>query len=118
MCAQVGAVTPVFYGFRDREYILNLIESVTGGRFHPNFNRIGGLKSADGAAVGSPRIDLPQGWVAECRRAMGGVFESCDTFEELLLGNEIFLARTKGVGVIPPDVGAGYGVSGSNLRAT
>jgi len=117
MGAQVGAVTPVFYGFRDREYILNLIESVTGGRFHPNFNRIGGLKSADGAAVGSPRIDLPQGWVGECRRAMAGVFESCDTFEDLLLGNEIFLARTQGVGVVPPDVGASYGMSGSNLRA-
>jgi NADH-quinone oxidoreductase subunit D len=116
--ADLGAITAVFYGFRDREHILNLIESVTGGRFHPNFNRIGGLKSADGAAVGSPRIDLPQGWVDECRRSMARVFENCDTFEELLLGNEIFLARTKGIGVIPPEVGAGYGVSGSNLRAS
>ena len=44
MGLQVGAITPAFYGFRDREYVLNLIEAVTGGRFHPNFNRIGGLK--------------------------------------------------------------------------
>ncbi|MBI2169724.1 MAG: NADH-quinone oxidoreductase subunit D [Actinobacteria bacterium] len=107
MGAQVGAITPVFYGFRDREYVLNLIEAATGGRFHPNFNRIGGLKD-----------DVPAGWIAETRRMMDKVFESCDTFENLLEGNEIFLARTKGIGIIPGDVGKGYGVSGSNLRAS
>jgi NADH-quinone oxidoreductase subunit D len=47
---QLGAITPVFMAFRDREYVLNLIESATGGRFHPNFDRIGGLKD-----------DLPEG---------------------------------------------------------
>ena len=51
MGVQLGALTPVFYAFRDREYVLNLIESVTGGRFHPNFDRIGGLKD-----------DLPKGF--------------------------------------------------------
>ena len=40
---QMGAITPVFLAFRDREYVLNLIEGATGGRFHPNFDRIGGL---------------------------------------------------------------------------
>jgi hypothetical protein len=59
MGLQVGAITPAFYGFRDREYVLNLIEGVTGGRFHPNFNRIGGLLD-----------DLPWGWMAECRDTM------------------------------------------------
>ena len=59
MGLQVGALTPVFYGFRDREHVLNLIEAATGGRFHPNFNRIGGLKE-----------DLPQGWIDETRRVM------------------------------------------------
>ena len=44
MGLQVGAITPAFFGFRDREYTLNLIESATGGRFHPNYNRIGGIK--------------------------------------------------------------------------
>ena len=57
MGLQVGAITPAFYGFRDREYVLNLIEAVTGGRFHPNFNRIGGIKD-----------DLPWGWISECQR--------------------------------------------------
>ena len=107
MGAQVGAITPVFYGFRDREHLLNLIEGVTGGRFHPNFNRIGGVKD-----------DLPAGWIDETRRTMSMVFESCDTFENLLAGNEIFELRTRGVGVIPPEIGSAYGVSGSNLRAS
>ena len=73
MGLQVGALTPAFYGFRDREHILNLIEAATGGRFHPNFNRIGGLKD-----------DLPWGWMAECRDAMKIVFTACDTFEDLV----------------------------------
>jgi len=107
MGLQVGALTPAFYGFRDREYVLNLIEAATGGRFHPNFNRIGGLKD-----------DLPWGWIAECRSTMKVVLDSCDDFEDLVLGNEIFEARTRGIGIIPSGVGAGYGVSGSNLRAS
>jgi NADH-quinone oxidoreductase subunit D len=107
MGLQVGALTPAFYGFRDREHVLNLIEAVTGGRFHPNFNRIGGLKD-----------DLPWGWISECRNVMKTVFDACDTFEELLLGNEIFETRTRSIGIIPPDIGATYGVSGSNLRAS
>ena len=107
MGLQVGALTPPFYGFRDREHVLNLIESVTGGRFHPNFNRIGGLKD-----------DLPWGWINDCRQAMKVVFDSCDEFEDLVLGNEIFAARTQGVGIITPEVGTAYGVSGSNSRAS
>jgi len=107
MGLQVGALTPAFYGFRDREHILNLIEAVTGGRFHPNFNRIGGVKD-----------DLPWGWLGECRSAMKIVFDACDVFEDLVLGNEIFAARCKGVGIIPAELGAAYGVSGSNLRAS
>jgi NADH-quinone oxidoreductase subunit D len=46
------------------------------------------------------------------------VLDACDDFEDLVLGNEIFEARTKGIGIIPGDLGAGYGVSGSNLRAS
>jgi NADH-quinone oxidoreductase subunit D len=107
MGLQVGALTPAFYGFRDREHVLNLIEGATGGRFHPNFNRIGGLKE-----------DLPWGWINETRRVMRLVFDACDTFEDLVAGNEIFEARTRSIGIIPPELGAAYGVSGSNLRAS
>jgi len=106
MGLQVGALTPAFYGFRDREYVLNLIEAVTGGRFHPNFNRIGGLKD-----------DLPQGWITETRRVMKIILDGCDDMEDLVAGNEIFEQRTRGIGIIPAEIGAAYGVSGSNLRA-
>jgi NADH-quinone oxidoreductase subunit D len=107
MAVQLGAVTPVFYAFRDREYVLNLIESATGGRFHPNFDRIGGLKD-----------DLPKGWIAETKQVMQKVHAFCDELEELLLGNEIFNIRTRGIGLIPPEVALSYGLSGANLRAS
>ena len=71
MGAQVGAITPVFFAFRDRERALNLIEMVTGGRFHPNFDRIGGLKE-----------DLPKGWVDETKAVMVRIREFCDEMDE------------------------------------
>ncbi|MEO7397368.1 MAG: NADH-quinone oxidoreductase subunit D 1 [Ilumatobacteraceae bacterium] len=104
---QMGAVTPVFLAFRDREYVLNLIESATGGRFHPNFDRIGGLKE-----------DLPKGWIDETRGVMRKLRNFCDEMQDLLFGNEIFQSRTRGVGVIPRDVALQYGLSGANLRAS
>ncbi len=107
MGVQLGALTPVFFAFRDREHVLNQIEAVTGGRFHPNFDRIGGLKD-----------DLPKGWITETKAAMDKVRTFCDEMEDLLLGNEIFDARTRGIGVIPGEVALGYGMSGSNLRAS
>ncbi len=107
MGVQLGAITPVFFAFRDREFVLNLIEAASGGRFHPNYDRIGGLKE-----------DLPRGWVAETKSTMTRLREYCDELEDLLMGNEIFEARTRGVGVIPAEVGLSYGLSGANIRAS
>ena len=107
MGVQLGAVTPVFFAFRDREFILNQIEAVTGGRFHPNFNRIGGLK-----------VDLPKGWIEETRGVLGRIQNFCDEIETLVAGNEIFQARTRGIGIIPADVGLAYGLSGANIRSS
>jgi NADH-quinone oxidoreductase subunit D len=104
---QLGAVTPVFFAFRDREYVLNLIEGATGGRFHPNFDRIGGLKD-----------DLPAGFIDETRNVMKKLRGFCDQIEDPLFGNEIFQSRTRGIGVIPKDVALQYGMSGANLRAS
>ena len=104
---QLGAVTPVFFAFRDREYVLNLIEGATGGRFHPNFDRIGGLKD-----------DLPAGFIDETRIVMKKLRGFCDQIEDLLFGNEIFQSRTRGIGVSPKDVALQYGMSGANLRAS
>jgi NADH-quinone oxidoreductase subunit D len=107
MGVQLGALTPVFYAFRDREYVLNQIEAVTGGRFHPNFDRIGGLKD-----------DLPKGWIDDTRAVMHKVRAFCDELEELLVGNEIFESRTRGIGIIPAEVGLSYGLTGANIRAS
>jgi NADH-quinone oxidoreductase subunit D len=103
----MGAITPVFYAFRDREYVLNLIEAATGGRFHPNYDRIGGLKE-----------DLPKGWIDETRHVMRKLRGFCDEIEDLLFGNEIFQSRTRGVGIIPAEIAKSYGLSGPNLRAS
>jgi NADH-quinone oxidoreductase subunit D len=104
---QLGALTPVFYAFRDREYVLNLIEGATGGRFHPNFDRIGGIKD-----------DLPRGWIDETKAVMKKMRRFCDEMEKLLIGNEIYQARTRGIGVIPAEVALSYGLSGANLRGS
>lgn len=105
--AQLGGVTAVFYAFRDREFILNQMEALTGGRFHPNFDRIGGIKD-----------DMPKGWIADTKKAMQKVRDFCDEIETLLIGNEIFQTRTRGVGVIPADVALSHGLSGPNLRGS
>jgi NADH-quinone oxidoreductase subunit D len=107
MGVQLGAITAVFFAFRDREHVLNIMEAVTGGRFHPNFDRIGGLKD-----------DLPAGWIEECHATMDRVRGFCDEIETLLMGNEIFETRTRGIGVIPPEIALSYGLSGANARAS
>jgi NADH-quinone oxidoreductase subunit D len=117
---ELGAATPLFFALRDRERVLDLLESVTGGRFHPNFNRIGGVKPALGSGSATRKViqDLPKTFLPETRDAMDKVLATCDEIEDLVAGNEIILARTKGVGVIPADVAAAYGMSGPNLRAS
>jgi NADH-quinone oxidoreductase subunit D len=107
MGVQLGAVTPVFYAFRDREHVLNQIEAVTGGRFHPNFDRIGGVKD-----------DLPKGWIDDTKAVMAKLRTFCDEMEDLVVGNEIFQTRTRGIGIIPADTGLEYGLSGANIRAS
>ena len=107
LAIQLGGLSLGFYSFRDREFVLNQIEAVTGGRFHPNFDRIGGLKD-----------DLPKGWIAETKVAMEKMRSFCDEADDLLFGNEIFQKRTRGIGVIPADIAKSYGLSGPNARAS
>jgi len=117
---ELGAATPLFFALRERERVLDLLESVTGGRFHPNFNRLGGVKPvyAAGPVTKKAGMDIPSGFLAETRDAMTKVLATCDEIENLVAGNEVFLARTKDVGVLPVDIAASYGVSGPNLRAS
>ena len=78
------------------------------------------MKPAAGAGAQTKKVtqDLPAGFLAESRAAMAKVVAVCDDLENLVTGNEIFQARTVGVGVMPADKAAAYGVSGPNLRAS
>ncbi|NIK56143.1 NADH-quinone oxidoreductase subunit D [Kribbella shirazensis] len=104
---ELGAITPVFYAFRERETIQAVMEELSGGRMHYMFNRVGGLKE-----------DLPYGWLGRAAAASAAVRKRLPDIEELVLGNEIFRARTVGVGKLAPELVAQYGVSGPIARAS
>lgn len=117
---ELGAATPLFFALRERERVLDLLEGVTGGRFHPNFNRIGGLKPAYGSGSMTRKWiqDIPKTFFEDTRIAMDNIREACDQLEDLVADNEIIVARTRGIGVLPPEVAVAYGVTGPNLRAS
>ena len=104
---ELGAITPMFYAFREREDIQNLMESATGGRLHFTYTRVGGLKD-----------DLPLGFLKASEELVPLVRRRNQEYRDLLLGNEIFHARTKGVGALEPEVALDYGVTGPALHAT
>jgi len=117
---ELGAPTPLMHALREREHVLELLESVTGGRFHPNFNRVGGVKPAAGGGSTMKKLsqDLPAGFLAATDEAMQNVLDVCDDLDLLVTGNELIQARTVGVGIIPVDKALEYGLSGPNLRAS
>ncbi len=103
---ELGAITPIFYAFRERETIQAVMEEVSGGRMHYMFNRVGGLKE-----------DLPAGWLDRVATAVDAVGRRLSQIEDLIFGNEIFRARTRGVGVLSRELVDAYGVSGPIARA-
>lgn len=117
---ELGAPTPLMYALREREHVMDLIEGMTGGRFHPNFNRVGGVKPAAGGGANTKKViqDLPAGWLQGTRDAMDKVDAVCDELDDLVTGNELIQARTVGVGVIPAEKAIEFGMSGPNLRAS
>ncbi len=104
---ELGAITPIFYAFRERETIQQVMEELSGGRMHYMFNRVGGLKE-----------DMPAGWLGRCSSAVSAVRSRLPQIEDLIFGNEIFRARTRGVGVLSPELIEAYGVSGPIARAS
>ncbi|MFJ4849389.1 MULTISPECIES: NADH-quinone oxidoreductase subunit D [unclassified Streptomyces] len=104
---ELGGITPIFYAFREREDLQAVMEEVSGGRMHYMFNRVGGLKE-----------DLPNGWHGRARAAVAQVRSRMGTFDDLVLGNEIFRGRTRGVGVLAAADVHAYGVSGPIARAS
>ncbi len=104
---ELGAITPIFYAFREREELQGVMEEASGGRMHYMFNRVGGLKE-----------DLPVGWLGRVAAAIAAVRRRMPDLESLIVGNEILRARTRGVGVLTPETVAAYGVSGPIARAS
>jgi NADH-quinone oxidoreductase subunit D len=104
---ELGAMTPMFYAFREREAIQALMESATGARMHHSYARVGGLKD-----------DLPLGFVKQSTEVLDWVRRKLRDFENLIMGNEIVFARTKGIGVLPPETAIAYGCSGPMVQAS
>ena len=103
----VGAMTPVLYGFRERERIQELFESVTGARMMHNYFRIGGVKE-----------DLPADFPARMSSLMEQLNRGIAECDELLSQNEMFLARTKGIGAVSTQDALDFGITGPALRAS
>ncbi|WP_433191436.1 NADH-quinone oxidoreductase subunit D [Actinoallomurus sp. CA-150999] len=104
---EVGAITPIFYSFREREQLQRVMEEISGGRMHYMFNRVGGLKE-----------ELPAGWLGRVTDSVEAVRRGIGDLDRLISGNEIFRARTRGVGVLTREQIEQYGVSGPIARAS
>ncbi|MEX2081476.1 MAG: NADH-quinone oxidoreductase subunit D, partial [Dehalococcoidia bacterium] len=114
-CMAVGAFTndtgawqtPVMWGFRDREKVLDLFEMTCGARLTCNYMRIGGVA-----------FDLPAGFEAACRQVIKDFPRLADDLEDLLVENEIFLVRARNVAVLSPETAINASLSGPMLRGS
>src|SRR5438477_317085 len=103
----IGAITPLFYTFRDREEILKIFEKYCGARLTTHAFRIGGLQ-----------YEAYDGFESDVRNFVSFVKPKIDEYEELLTTNRIWLERTKDVGVISGKDAIALGVTGPVLRAS
>jgi len=102
----MGMMSAIFYTFREREMIMDIVELITGARLHPSWFRIGGTA-----------MDLPHGWKEAVLTFTGLLGARIREYEELIERNPIFLARTRGVGRLSLPQAIDWGISGANLRA-
>jgi NADH-quinone oxidoreductase subunit D len=103
----LGAMTPVFYTFREREEILKIFEKYCGARLTTHAFRIGGLQ-----------YDLYDGFEQECLKLCDYLPPKIDEYEQLLTKNRIWINRTRGVGVLSAEDAIAYGVTGPVLRGS
>jgi NADH-quinone oxidoreductase subunit D len=103
----LGAMTPVFYTFREREEILKIFENYCGARLTTHAFRIGGLQ-----------YDLYDTFEKDVKKFCDIFMPKLDEYEELLTTNRIWISRTKGVGVLTAEEAVALGVTGPVLRGS
>jgi NADH-quinone oxidoreductase subunit D len=101
-----GGSTLFIYCFREREWILDVFESLTGSRFHYNTHMIGGN-----------RHDVPAGWAEQVKTALNVIEQRLPEYDDFLTKNGIYQARTRGVGVVDAELAMELGITGPVLRA-
>jgi NADH-quinone oxidoreductase subunit D len=104
---ELGAISMFWYCFRERDMILDLYEMVTGQRMHTRYFQVGGLAE-----------DIPEGFYDECRTFVEWMPQALDDYLDLLDRNQIWLERTRGVGVLSAEDAIALSQSGPNLRAS
>jgi NADH-quinone oxidoreductase subunit D len=103
----LGAMTAFLFGFNEREAIYDLIEEISGSRFHPSFTRVGGLMQ-----------DMPPEWPAHVKAFCKKLPAALDDVEALLNRNRIFIERTKGIGYLSAEDAIAWGWTGPLARAS
>lgn len=107
MALDLGATTPFLYAFREREDVLDLFEMVCGARLTYNYFRPGGVSR-----------DLPSGFYDKCRAYIKKQREKLPEYNDLFTNNQIFIARTRDVGIISAEDAVNYSLSGPSLRGS
>jgi len=103
----LGAFTPILYGFDDREHILDILENITGSRLTYCYYRFGGLSR-----------DVDDKFVEATRTFVKRMRKRFDIYKKLVTDNIIFIKRTEDIGVVSPDMARRYGITGPNLRGS
>jgi len=103
----LASMMPMVYCLREREYLLELFVAVSGSRMTFNWMRFGGVKS-----------DIPDGFLSKVDRFIHYLKDRMPEYADLLQDNEIFQARTKGIGILEPDHALELGCSGPLLRGS
>ena len=106
-CMDLGAASAFFYGFRERELVVDLFEALCGQRLTYNYMRIGGVAK-----------DLTEDFVPRVKDICETIKRAVDEYKGLVSGNVIFQQRTKGIGILSAEKAVSYGASGPVLRGS